>query len=258
MAIEVNLEGKIALVTGASYGLGARFSRVLAEAGARVVLASRNTSMLKELRAEIEAEGGAACIISLDATDHDSIRSAIEQIETDIGPIDILINNSGILSSQWLDEVSFDEYIFVMSHNQRGTFFVAQEVAKRMIERAKTMPGRQHSIINIASVAGMRPLPRFGLYGMSNAALIHMTKAMALEWGQHGINVNAICPGYIETEINAHQFDSELGRKLIERLPRKRAGKPEYLDNLLLLLAAEESGFINGAVIPADDGISVQ
>jgi NAD(P)-dependent dehydrogenase (short-subunit alcohol dehydrogenase family) len=104
----------------------------------------------------------------------------------------------------------------------------------------------------------MRPLPRFGLYGMSNAALIHMTKAMALEWGQHGINVNAICPGYIETEINAHQFDSELGRKLIERLPRKRAGKPEYLDNLLLLLAAEESGFINGAVIPADDGISVQ
>lgn len=258
MAIEVNLRGKIALVTGVSFGLGARFARILAQAGARVALASRHTGTLKELRAGIEAEGGEACIVQLDTLDHDSIRSAVKQVESEIGPIDILVNNSGILSSQRLEDVSYDEYAFVMGHNQRGTFFVAQEVAKRMIARSKEAPGRQHSIINIASVAGLRSLPYFGLYGMSNAAMIHMTKAMALEWGGYGINVNAICPGYIETEINAHQFDSEMGRILIQRLPRRRAGRPEYLDNLLLLLAAEESGFINGAVIPADDGISVQ
>lgn len=258
MGIEVNLGGKIALVTGASFGLGARFARILAQAGARVVLASRYKGMMKELRAEIESHGGAACIVPLDTTDYDSIKSAVAKTETEIGPIDILVNNSGILSSQLLEEVTFDEYAFVMGHNQRGTFFVAQEVAKYMIARSKESLGKQHSIINIASVAGLRSLPRFGIYGMSNAAMIHMTKSMALEWGQYGINVNAICPGYIATEINAHQFDSELGRRLVERLPRRRAGKPEYLDNLLLLLAAEESGFINGAVIPADDGISVQ
>jgi len=176
----------------------------------------------------------------------------------EIFPIDILVNNSGILSSQSLEDATFDEYVFVMGHNQRGIFFVAQEIAKRMIARAKETPNKQHSIINIASVAGLRPLPQFGLYGISNAAIIHMTKAMAQEWGKYGINVNAICPGYIATEINTHHFDSEQGRRLVEKLPRKRSGKPEYLDNLLLLLAAEESGFINGAIIAADDGISVQ
>ena len=258
MGIEVNLDGKVALVTGASSGLGARFARILAQAGARVVLASRYTSRLKELRAEIEADGGAAYVVPLDVTDHVSIQAAIAQAEAEAGPIDILVNNSGILSSQRLEDVSFDDYVFVMGHNQRGLFFVAQEAAKRMITRARETPHKQHSIINIASVAGLRPLPCFGIYGMSNAAILQMTKAMAQEWGKHGINVNAICPGYIATEINADQFDSEQGRKLVKELPRQRAGKPEYLDNLLLLLAAEESGFINGAIITADDGISVQ
>jgi len=258
MGIEVNLEGKVALVTGASSGLGARFARILSQAGARVVLASRYTSRLKELRAEIESDGGAAYVVSLDAADHASIQAAITQAEAEAGPIDILVNNSGILSSQRLEDVSFDDYVFVMSHNQRAIFFVAQEAAKRKIARAQETPSKQLSIINIASVAGLRPLPHFGIYGMSNAAMIHMTKAMAQEWGKYCINVNAICPGYIATDVNADQFDSEQGRRLVEELPRKRAGKPEYLDNLLLLLAAEESGFINGAVITADDGISVQ
>lgn len=257
MGIEVNLEGKIALVTGASSGLGARAARVLAQAGARVVLASRRQALLKELRAEIEAEGGSAQVVHLDVTDHASIKSAIAHAETAAGPIDILVNNSGVVTNQRIEDVTMDDYVHVMGTNQRGAFFVAQEAAKRMLARAKAKPGKQHSIINIASVAGLKALPQFGIYCMSKAAIIQMTKCMALEWAAHGINVNAICPGYMLTDINAAHYNSEQGQKFIAKLPRKRAGKPEDLDGLLLLLASDESRFINGAIITADDGMSV-
>lgn len=256
LGIEVNFEGKIALITGASSGLGARFAKVLAQAGAQVVLASRRIDRLKELRAEIEAEGGAAHVVALDVTDYASIKSAIAHAETEAGPIDILVNNSGVSTTQRLVDVTPEDYAFVMDTNQRGAFFVAQEAAKRMIARAKGDPKKQHRIINIASVAGMRVLPQIGVYCMSKAAVIHMTKSMAVEWGKFGINVNAICPGYIGTEINSEHFHSEQGKALVNMLPRKRVGKPEDLDGLLLLLAAEESHFINGAIIAADDGMS--
>ncbi|MGV8900036.1 MAG: SDR family oxidoreductase [Burkholderiaceae bacterium] len=256
MGIEVNFEGKIALVTGASSGLGARFAKVLAKAGAQVVLASRRIDRLKELRAEIEAEGGAAHVVSLDVTDYASIKSAIAHAETEAGPIDILVNNSGVSTTQNLLDVTPEDYAYVMDTNQRGAFFIAQETAKRMIARVKGDPTKQHRIINIASVAGLRVLPKIGIYCMSKAALVHMTKSMAVEWGRYGINVNAICPGYIATEINAEYFHSEEGRKLINILPRKRVGSPEDLDGLLLLLAGEESRFINGTIITADDGMS--
>ena len=257
MGIEYSLEGKIALITGASSGLGARAARILAQAGASVVLASRRVEVLKEVRAEIEAEGGSAHFTQLDVTDHASIKSAIAHVETEVGPIDILVNNSGVISNQRLEDVTMDDYLHVMGTNLRGAFFVAQEVAKRMIIRAKSNPNKQYSIINIASVAGLRALPKFGVYCMSKAAMIQMTKSMALEWGQYGINTNAICPGYILTEINAEHFNSEQGQKFIQKLPRKRAGKPEDLDGLLLLLASDESRFINGSIITADDGMSV-
>lgn len=258
MGIEYNFDGKIALVTGASSGLGARFAKVLAEAGAQVVLASRRIDRLKELRAEIEAGGGAAHVVALDVTDYASIKAAIAHAETEAGPIDILVNNSGVSTTQRLIDVTPEDYAFVMDTNQRGAFFVAQETAKRMIARAKGDSKTQHRIINIASVAGMRVLPQIGIYCMSKAAVVHMTKSMAVEWGRYGINVNAICPGYISTEINAEHFSSEQGQTLINMLPRKRVGKPEDLDGLLLLLAAEESHFINGAIIAADDGMSAQ
>ena len=257
MGVEFNFEGKIALITGASSGLGARAARVLAQAGACVVLASRRLEVLKELRAEIEAEGGSAYVTLLDVTDHASIKSAIAHVETEVGPIDILVNNSGIVSNQRLEDVSMDDYLDIMGTNLRGAFFVAQETAKRMIMRAKANPKKQHSIINIASVAGLRALPQFGIYGMSKAAMIQMTKSMALEWGGYGININAICPGYMLTEINAAHFASEDGKKFINQLPRKRAGKPEDLDGLILMLAAEESRLINGSIITADDGMSL-
>jgi len=258
VGIEVNFEGKIALVTGASSGLGARFAKVLAEAGAQVVLASRRVERLKELRAEIEANGGAAHVVALDVTDYGSIKSAIAHAETEAGPIDILVNNSGVSTTQRLVDVTPEDYAFVMDTNQRGAFFVAQEAAKRMIARAKGDPKKQHRIINIASVAGLRVLPQIGIYCMSKAAVVHMTKSMAVEWGRYGINVNAICPGYISTEINEAHFETEQGRTLINMLPRKRLGQPEDLDGLLLLLASEESRFINGAIITADDGMSAQ
>lgn len=258
MGIEVNFEGKIALITGASSGLGARFAKVLAQAGAQVVLAARRLDRLKELRAEIEADGGAAHMVQLDVGDYASIKSAIAHAETEAGPIDILINNAGVGPLQRLLDVTPDDYAYTMDINQRGAFFVAQETAKRMVARAKGDPKLQHRIINIASVAGLRAYSEMGTYCISKAAVIHMTKVMALEWGKYGINVNAICPGYISTEINQSYFDSDAGRKTMSMLPRQRIGQPEDLDGLLLLLAAEESRFINGAIVSADDGLSVQ
>jgi NAD(P)-dependent dehydrogenase (short-subunit alcohol dehydrogenase family) len=258
VGIEINFEGKIALVTGASSGLGARFAKVLAQAGAQVVLAARRVERLKELRAEIESHGGAAHVVALDVTDYGSIKAAIAHAETEVGPIDILVNNSGVSTTQRLVDVTPEDYAYVMDTNQRGAFFVAQEVAKRMIARAKGDPAKQHRIVNIASVAGLRVLPQIGIYCMSKAAVVHMTKSMAVEWGRYGINVNAICPGYIRTEINEQHFDSEQGQALLNMLPRKRLGKPEDLDGLLLLLAGEESRFINGAIITADDGMNAQ
>ena len=259
MALKVELNGKIALITGASSGLGARFAKVIAKNGAQVVLASRRIERMKELRAEIEAEGGAAHVVAMDVTNLDSIRSAVAHAETEAGPIDILVNNSGVSTTQKLTDVSPEDYDFVFNTNTRGAFFVAQEVAKRMIARAKGAGAspRPARIINIASVAGLRVLAQIGVYSMSKAAVIQMTRAMALEWGRYNINVSAICPGYITTELNAEHFQSEGGQKLIQMLPRKRAGRPEDLDGLLLLLASDDSGFINGAVIAADDGFTV-
>jgi NAD(P)-dependent dehydrogenase (short-subunit alcohol dehydrogenase family) len=258
VGIEVNFEGKIALVTGASSALGARCANALAGAGAQVVLASPHVERLKELRAEIEADGGAAHVVTLDVTDLASIKAAIAHAETEAGPLDILINNCGVSTTQRLLDVSEEDYNYIMDTNLRGAFFVAQQVAKRMVARAKGDPRKQHRIVNIASVAGLRVLPQIGVYCMSKAGVVHMTKAMAVEWGKYGINVNAICPGFIATEQNEEYFASESGKKLLDQLPRKRTGKPEDLDGLLLLLAAEETHFINGAIISADDGMTAQ
>ncbi|KAA0179533.1 SDR family oxidoreductase [Cupriavidus cauae] len=260
MGLSINLEGKVAMVTGASSGLGMRFAQVLSAAGAKVVLASRRAERLKELRAAIEADGGSAHVVRLDVTDPDSIRAAVAHAETEAGAIDIVVNNSGVSTTQRLTDVTAEDFDFVFDTNTRGAFFVAQEVAKRMIARSKGAerngtPLPQSRIINIASVAGLKVLSQIGVYCMSKAAVVHMTKAMALEWARYGINVNAICPGYIDTDINHHHWDTDAGQKLIQLLPRKRLGKPEDLDGLLLLLASDQSQFINGAVITADDGM---
>jgi NAD(P)-dependent dehydrogenase (short-subunit alcohol dehydrogenase family) len=260
MSYNIDLAGRVALVTGASSGLGQQFAKTLAKAGAGVVLAGRRVERLKALRAEIEADGGDAHVVTLDVTDHDSIKAAVAHAETEMGTIDILVNNSGVGTTQMLTEVTEEDFDYVFGTNTRGAFFVAQEVGKRMIARSKgAAPGTfiGGRIVNIASMAGLKALSRIGVYAMSKAAVIHMTRAMALEWGRHGINVNAICPGYIDTEINHHQWETEQGRKLIEMLPRKRIGQPQDLDAVLMMLCANESHFVNGAVIQADDGFGV-
>jgi NAD(P)-dependent dehydrogenase (short-subunit alcohol dehydrogenase family) len=180
--------------------------------------------------------------------------------EADIGPIDILINNSGVSATQRLQDVSEQDFDFIFDTNVRGAFFVAQTVGKCMLARAKGALAGTYTggrIINIASMAAMRVLPQIGVYCMSKSAVVQMTKAMALEWGKYGINVNAICPGYIDTEINHHHWQTEQGQKLVSMLPRKRLGHPKDLDALLVMLASPQSGFINGAVIAADDGFGI-
>jgi len=257
MAYSIDLSGRVAFITGASGGLGAQFARTLSKAGAAVVLASRRVEKLKELRAQIEGEGGGAHVVELDVTDRDSIKSAVAHAETEVGSIDILVNNSGVSTTQRIQDVSEADYDFVFDTNTKGAFFVAQEVGKRMLARAKgAAPGTFTGgrIINIASMAGLRVLPQIGVYCMSKAAVVQMTRAMALEWGRFGINVNAICPGYIDTEINHAHWQTEQGQKLIQMLPRKRVGEPKDLDAVLVMLCSNESHFINGAVIAADDG----
>ncbi|MES2978482.1 MAG: SDR family oxidoreductase [Pseudomonadota bacterium] len=260
MAYTLDLAGRVALITGASGGLGAQFAQTLSRAGAAVVIASRRVDKLKDLRARIEAEGGAAHVIAMDVTDHDSIKAGVAHAETEVGPIDILVNNSGVSTTQRIQDVAEADYDFIFNTNVKGAFFVAQEVGKRMLARARgAAPGSFGGarIINIASMAGLRPLPQIGVYCMSKAAVIQMTKAMALEWGRFGINVNALCPGYIDTEINHHHWQTEQGQKLVQMLPRKRIGTPADLDALLVMLCANESHFINGAVIAADDGFAL-
>ena len=252
MAYEIDLSGKVALITGASSGLGARFAKVLASAGATVALAARRVERLKELRAEIDADGGEAHVYQLDVTDLASVRGCIARVEQDFKKIDILVNNSGVSATARITDTTEEDYDFVMNTNAKGAFFVAQQTAKVMI--AQKTAGR---IINIASVAGMKVMSQLSVYCMSKAAVVHMTRAMALEWGRHGINVNAICPGYIVTEINAAHFETEAGQKLVSLLPRRRAGKPEDIDGILMLLASDESRFVNGAAITADDGLAV-
>ena len=260
MSYTIDLSGRVALVTGASSGLGAQFARTLSKAGAAVVLAARRVERLKALRAEIEAEGGDAHVVALDVTDHDGIKAAVAHAETEMGSIDILVNNSGVSVANKLLEVEPDDYDYIMNTNTRGAFFVAQEVAKRMIARARgAAPGTFTGgrIVNVASMAGLKVLGQLGVYSMSKAAVVHMTRAMALEWGRYGINVNALCPGYIDTEINHHHWQTDNGQKLIAMLPRRRVGAPQDLDTALVMLCANESHFVNGAVLAADDGFGV-
>jgi NAD(P)-dependent dehydrogenase (short-subunit alcohol dehydrogenase family) len=260
MAYEIDLSGRVAFVTGASSGLGAQFAKTLARAGAGVVMAARRIDRLKGLRAEIEAEGGDAHVVGLDVTDPVSIAAAVAHAETEMGAIDILVNNAGVSATHKLVDVTPEDYDFVMDTNTRGAFFVAQAVARRMIARAKgEAPGTYTGgrIVNVASMAGLRVLGKIGVYAMSKAAVVHMTRAMALEWGRYDINVNALCPGYIDTEINHHHWQTEAGQKLVSMLPRKRVGQPEDLDPVLVMLCAKESHFVNGAIVAADDGFGV-
>ena len=252
MGSGISLKGKVAVVTGASSGLGERFAEILSDAGASVALAARRTDRLTSLADRINASGGTAITVKLDVNDYDNIQAALAEVRQKLGGTDILINNSGVSKQGRIVDVTPDDYDFTMNTNTKGAFFVAQAAARDMIDRKSE--GR---IINIASVAGLRVLGQLSVYCMSKAAVVHMTKAMALEWARYGINTNAICPGYIETEINRDYWATDGGQKLISILPRRRVGDVSDLDGLIKLLTAPESRFINGAIITADDGLAI-
>ncbi len=247
-----DIAGKVAWVTGASSGLGWRFAQVLAGVGAKLALSARRAERLDTLAAEIAAAGGRAVVVPADTSQVTAIRHAAGRIEAELGPIDILVNNAGTSRQARLEAVSEADYDAVLDTNLKGPFFAAQSAALQMI--AHRRPGR---IVNIASVAAMRTIGHQAPYGMAKAAMVHMTHSMAREWGRHGINTNAICPGYIRTEIAGEMWETEAGAKLVASLPRRRLGEPRDLDALLLLLCSgEASRFINGSVITADDGMT--
>jgi NAD(P)-dependent dehydrogenase (short-subunit alcohol dehydrogenase family) len=250
--MEFDLSGQTALVTGATSGLGRRFAMVLAGAGAKVALAGRRGGRLKDVRAEIERAGGAAAEIVLDVTQASAIAPAFDAIEAALGPVSILVNNAGVGTSGLVAEQPVDEFDAVINTNLRGPYMVAREAGRRMIGRKAG--GR---IINIGSIGTFRVLPGLTGYCVSKAAIGMLTQCLAREWARHEINVNAICPGYIETELNRDWFASEKGQTQIRSFLRRRLQDESELDGALLLLASAASKSITGALLTVDDGQSL-
>ncbi len=247
-----DLTGKVALVTGATSGLGRRFALILAKSGAAVAITGRRVDRLETLKSEIEAMGGKALAIALDVTDPTSITACVDAAEQGLGPVNILVNNAGMNVEALAHEVTPEGYDTMFDTNVRGAFFMAQAVGTRMIAR-----GEGGRIINIASIGAFTQLPGLAIYTMTKAAIAMMTKSLAKEWARKQINVNAICPGFIETELNSYWFQSEGGQKQIKTFPRRRLGTESDLDGTLLLLASDHSRFITGSLFTADDGQSL-
>jgi len=247
-----DLAGRVALVTGASSGLGRHFAGVLARAGAAVALAARRTELLDEAVRELRAAGARAAAVPCDVTDAASVRAALDDAATALGPLDIVVNNAGVVVSKPMLEHSEAEWDRVVDTNLKGAWLVSREAAERWVKEAR--PGR---IINIASLLALRTIGRVPSYCASKAGLVHLTHSMAMELARHGIAVNALAPGYVVTDFNRRFLASESGRALIGRIPMGREGKPEDLDGALLLLAADAGAYITGAVIPVDGGHAV-
>ena len=245
----VDLNGKVAVVTGASSGLGRQAAIALAGAGAKVAVTARRLDRLETLSAEIVASGGQAGPFALDVRDPASVEQVARDAAAVLGPIDVLVNNAGISVAKRPEDFTLDDYDFVHETNVKGPFLLAQAVGREMIKR-----GLGGKIINISSMMALRVTAKLTLYGMSKAAIAQMTKQMALEWARHDIQVNAICPGYIETEMNTKHWLTEAGKGMVARMPRRRIGKPDVMDGLLLLLASGKSDYMTGALIPIDDG----
>jgi len=249
VSFAVDLRGRIALVTGASSGLGRHFAGVLARAGAGIVAAARRRPPLDALVTEIVAGGGRALAVELDVTDARSVASAFDQATAAVGLPDVVINNAGVSITTNALALSEHDWDTVVDTNLRGAWLVAQEAARRLT--AAKAPG---AIVNIASIVGIRTIGHLAPYAAAKAGLIHLTRVLAMEWARYDIRVNAIAPGYIETDINRDFWTTDAGRRLIERIPMRRLGRLEDLDGPLLLLASEAGAFMTGAVLVVDGG----
>ncbi len=248
-----DLTGRVALVTGASSGLGARFARVLAAKGAKVALCARRIDRLEALAAEIKAAGGEALAVQMDATQADSLIAAVAAAEAAFGTVDILVNNAGIPDAQRAHKMSIELIDQVLGVNLRGPWILACEVARRLIAAGK--PGR---IVNISSVAHFRyDGGGAALYAVTKTAIARMTEALSVEWAHYNINVNAIAPGMFVSEMTDGMFE-RMGGNPAEHLPRKRVPVPEQMDSTLLYLVAPASECVTGATIRIDDGQSAR
>ena len=249
MSVSIDLTGRTALVTGASSGLGRHFAGVLAKAGARVALAARRTEALAETRSAIEAAGGSAVVVAMDVTDPASVAAAVGEAWGALGRIDILVNNAGVTATRPFLDMGEEEWDRVIDTNLTGCARVARAVAQRM--RDDKQGG---TIVNIASILGMRVAGQVSSYIAAKGGLVHLTKAMALELARHNIRVNALCPGYVETELNADFFASDAGKALVKRIPQRRLGRLADLDGPLLLLASDAGAYMTGSVLAVDGG----
>lgn len=247
--MKVDLQGKVALVTGASSGLGHHFAQSLASNGAAVVVAARRTERLAKLVETIKTNGGKAHAVACDVTDTTSIRACVDEAVATMGGIDILVNNAGIADPAPALETTEAQWNSVIDTNLNGAWHMAQAVAKSMV-----VAKRGGSIINIASILGLRVATALPAYVAAKAGLVHLTQALALEWSRANIRVNAIAPGYILTEINQDWFATEQGQAVIKRIPQRRIGSPRDLDGPLLLLASDDSSYMTGSIIVADGG----
>jgi NAD(P)-dependent dehydrogenase (short-subunit alcohol dehydrogenase family) len=237
-----DLSAATALVTGASSGLGHHFARTLAAHGARVVVAARRRDRLEALVASIADAGESGA----------SIRDGFAAAHEAFGPIDVIVNNAGLAITKPTLEVEESDWDRVMNTDLRGAWLVAQTAARALIAA-----GRGGSIVNVASITGLRPVGHLPAYAAAKAGLIHLTRVLAMEWARHGIRVNAIAPGYIETEMNRDFWSTPAGKRLIDRIPQRRVGQPADLDGPLLLLASDASRFMTGSVLVVDGGHTV-
>ena len=248
-ATAFELRGKVALVTGASSGLGYHFAKTLAGAHATVVVTARRADRLAKLVEELRAGGASAHALPMDVNSSDSVERAIARIVAEVGPIDVLVNNAGIAGSKASIDLTEADWREVLETNLNGAWRVAQASAKTMIAA-----GRGGSIVNIASILGLRVASNLLAYSAAKAALVQVTKALALEWARHGIRVNAIAPGYVETEINSGFFKTEAGQAMVKRVPQRRIGTPSDLDGALLLLASDAGSYMTGSIVVVDGG----
>jgi gluconate 5-dehydrogenase len=246
-----DLAGKVAIVTGASRGLGQYFGRALASAGADLVITSRNAGSLHAFQKEIEAMGCRAFAVELDVRDHGSIQRMVEVAHAHYGKIDILVNNAGCNVRKPALDVTWDDWNLILETNLRGTFFVSQAVARIMI------PRKYGRIINLGSVTSVFGYAGLAPYGASRGGTKQLTMSLADDWGIHGITVNCLAPGWFKTAQNAVMYENkEWVEYLCDRIPLKRPGLPNDLDGIIVFLASDASAYITGQTFLVDGGIS--
>ncbi|PLC51612.1 2-deoxy-D-gluconate 3-dehydrogenase [Pollutimonas subterranea] len=246
---QFDLSGKVALVTGASGGLGGHFAQTLGLAGAKVVVAGRRAESLNALVLDLRQQGIQAHAVVADVTDESAIRACFDEAQAEHGLVDVAVCTAGSTVQKSSLSMSAQDWDQVLDVNLKGCWLVANEAARRLVKAQR--PG---SIINISSILGYRVAGNVLPYTVSKAGLEQMTRALALEWARYGIRVNALAPGYIETDLNRDFFASEAGQSMIKRIPQRRLGQVSDLDGALLLLASDASLYMTGSSIVIDGG----